>query len=356
MADATRDSMKREVRTPRDAVVGWDIGGVNTKAACVSDGRILAVQGRPYELQQAPTELSSKLRDLSEDLSAADAGAHAITMTAELSQIFRTKREGVWFVLDACETAFPSSSLNVYTVDGRFLTTAAAREEPLAVAAANWSATARVVAELHPDALLVDTGTTTTDVIPIVAGAVVASGRTDPERLSSGELVYSGALRTPTEAMASHVEIGGRMVGVSAEGFALAGDVHLWRGDLAPVDYTVPTPDGRPATREFAGERLARVVCADRDLLDEAQITAIANSLAEAQVARIVDAMHRVIASHPSITMACVTGLGAFLGASAAGRLGLRVAPLETELGAPAARFAPAAAVALLFERWRGRG
>src|SRR2546428_10010777 len=85
----------------------------------------------------------------------------------------------------------------------------------------------------------------------------------------------------------------GAAVALSAEGFALAGDVHLWRGRLAPEDYTAPTPDGRPATREFAGERLARLVCADRDMLDDAAIDAPAHSLAEAQVAPGAAAIER---------------------------------------------------------------
>src|SRR2546422_3001921 len=58
---------------------------------------------------------------------------------------------------------------------------------------------------------------------------------------------------SPAEAIAHTVVLHGAPIGVSAEGFALAGDVHLWLGNLAPEDYTVPTPDGRPATRQFAG-------------------------------------------------------------------------------------------------------
>src|SRR5439155_1610627 len=81
--------------------------------------------------------------------------------------------------------------------------------------------------------------------------------------------------------------------GVAAEGFALAGDVHVWRGELAPADYSVPTPDGRPTTREFAGERLARVVCADREMLDEPDIGVIADALWEAQVTRIGAGLER---------------------------------------------------------------
>jgi uncharacterized hydantoinase/oxoprolinase family protein len=118
----------------------------------------------------------------------------------------------------------------------------------------------------------------------------------------------------------------------------------------------VPTPDGRPATREFAGERLARVVCADRDLLDDAKISAIADSLATAQAARIAAAIAGVLAAHPSLNVAVVTGLGAFLAAAAARRAGLTVVPLAAELGADGARCAPAAAVALLLERALVRG
>ena len=331
--------------------LGWDIGGVNTKAARVVEGEIVAVRGVPFELQRAPDALVPLLRRLAGEIGAGSGALHAVTMTAELSQMFRCKREGVAFVLHAVETAFPSASIHVFTVDARFLAPAAARDAWLAVAAANWSATARVVAAHHPDAVLVDVGTTTADVIPIVNGAVAAAGRTDPERLASGELVYTGVLRTPVEAMVSHVPFDGLEAGVSAEGFALAGDVHVWRGDLDPADYTVATPDGRPTARPWCGERLARVVCADREILDEAAITRIANRLADAQCDRLTSAIHRVVTAHPSLRLAVVTGLGAFLGAASARAAGLHVVPLAAELGDSASRCAPAASVALLLEQ-----
>jgi probable H4MPT-linked C1 transfer pathway protein len=333
------------------AVVGWDIGGVNTKVARVADGRILALRTRPFELQRAPDALAPLLAELAREVGSEPDDVHAVTMTAELSQMFRLKRDGVAFVLDAIASAFAPARVRVHTVDGRFLHLEEARREPFAVAAANWAATARMVATVHPHALLIDIGTTSTDVIPIVGGMVVAQGRNDPERLACGELVYTGALRTPVEALASHVPWVGGRAGVSAEGFALAGDVHLWRGTLMPSDYTVPTPDGRPATREFAAERLARVVCADRELLDENGVTAIADALADAQVVRVAEAVSRVRTRHPAIRSAVVTGLGAFIARAAAHRAGLHVVPLADLLGEAAARSAPAAAVALLHER-----
>ncbi len=337
----------------KKTVVGWDIGGVNTKVALVERQRVVRACARPFELQRAPDTLVAVLRDLATKAGAgADSPAvvHAVTMTAELSQLFRTKREGVAFVIDAVAAAFPSSAVHVFTVDGRFVNPIEARSSPLSVAAANWAATVALVSHRYHNAVLVDIGTTTADVIPIVDGAMVARGRTDPERLASGELVYTGALRTPAEAIASHVMVGGERVGLSAEGFALVGDVHVWRGDLAPTDYTVPTPDGRPATREFARERLARLICADREMLDDTGVTEIANAVAEAQIERVADAIRRVCALHPPLRTAVVTGLGAFLAKSAACRVGLSVVSLSDDLGEEAARYAPAAAVALLLD------
>ena len=335
-------------------VIGWDIGGVNTKLAVVRGGEVIAARGRPYELQRAPGQLRDMLLGLAAEVGIGPEEQElrcGITMTAELSQTFRTKRDGVAFVLDAVEAAFPGASLHVFCADGRFVAPAQARLAPLDVAAANWAAAARLVATYHPDALLLDTGTTTTDVIPISGGQVRALGLTDPGRLASGELVYTGAVRTPAEAIAADVPFGGGRAGVSAEGFALAGDVHVWRGDLDPADYTWPTPDGRPPSRAFAGERLARVICADVETIDEAGITAIAGALADAQRDRIAVSIGRVLARHPSIRSAVVTGLGAFLAERAARAAGLDVVSLADELGPAAAMCAPASAVALLLER-----
>jgi probable H4MPT-linked C1 transfer pathway protein len=329
-------------------VVGWDIGGVNTKTARVTDGTVLSVRSLPFELQHDPGALVSVLRRLAAETGASSTDGHAVTMTAELSQMFRSKRDGVRFVLDAVEAAFPGATIRVYAVDGRFFPVGEAVAAPLLVAAANWAATARVVARSVRDALLIDIGTTSTDIIPIVGGEVAALGWTDPDRLASGELVYSGAVRTPVEALALSVPFRGGEAGLSAEGFALSGDVHVWRGDLLPADYTAPTPDRRPATRQFAGERLARAICADREMLDESAVTAIAGGLATAQIGTIAAAIAKVCARHSSLQTAVVTGLGAFIADRAARQAGLNVLSLASALGDDAARCAPAAAVALL--------
>ena len=68
-----------------------------------------------------------------------------------------------------------------------------------------------------PDSLLIDIGTTSTDIIPIVDGEVAALGWTDPDRLASGELVYSRAVNAGRSA-GRVVPFQGGEIGLSAEG------------------------------------------------------------------------------------------------------------------------------------------
>ena len=329
-------------------IIGWDVGGVNIKAARWVDGAPPRAILQSFELQRAPARLPATLAAMAQELGSRGGDHHGITMTAELSQYFRTKREGVEFVLQALESVFGTDQLHVFGTDGHFSPPQQARVDPLRVAAANWMATAQLVAQTTETCLLIDIGSTTADIIPIVSGSVVAVGRTDPARLASGKLVYTGALRTPAEAVAHEVPFRGDSAGVCAEGFAIMGDVHLWLGALTPEDYTVPTPDGRPATRLHAGERLARVVCGDREMLADADVDAVAGALADAQTDRVAAAIRRVCRRHPEITVAVVTGLGDFIAREAARRAGLSPVRLADRLGGAPAQAAPAIAVATL--------
>ena len=229
-------------------VVGLDVGGVNTKAVWRAAGGALRTVLRPYDVVDDREALSAVVRDVVGELAEEPPALVALTMTAELSDAFRTKREGVAFVLDAVEAAVPAPVL-VVTTGGELVGLAEARARPLDVAAANWVASALAVGAVHADALMLDVGSTTADVIPIAAGRVAAEGRTDLDRLLAGELVYTGALRTNLAAIAPRVPVRGRWCPVASELFAISADVHLILGHLAPAAYTCPTPDGRAASR-----------------------------------------------------------------------------------------------------------
>jgi probable H4MPT-linked C1 transfer pathway protein len=337
------------------AILGWDVGGANLKVARIEDARSQNpnIGEWPFPLWRHPDRLAAMLVGAADTMG--PASAMAVTMTAELADCFATKRDGVRFVLDAFETTFPDVEIGVYGVDGRFRSVQTAREAPHDVAAANWMASATFVARMFSDALFIDVGSTTTDVIPIVNGRVVAKGTSDPARLASGELIYTGLLRTPVCAIVQSVPWLGQDCRVAAEFFANTADVYLWLGRIQQEDCTCDTADGRGLSRAEVGARLARVVCADAETSSADGITVIARHVAKAQCDHIrrgiVQVMERLGSACPRV--AVLAGKGAFLARAAAEESGLSCFDAADSIGASASLVAPAVAVAYLFAEGR---
>jgi (4-(4-[2-(gamma-L-glutamylamino)ethyl]phenoxymethyl)furan-2-yl)methanamine synthase len=142
------------------------------------------------------------------------------------------------------------------------------------------------------------------------------------------------------------VPVRGGSCPVASELFAISADVQLILGHLGPAAYTCATPDGRPATVEFARERVARLVCADAEQLAAAEIDAIAAFLHAEQVRQIEAAARRVTGRFDGSPPVVPLGAGAFLAREAADRLGHRV--VELPWSAVEREAAPAAALAEL--------
>jgi (4-(4-[2-(gamma-L-glutamylamino)ethyl]phenoxymethyl)furan-2-yl)methanamine synthase len=328
-----------------DGVVGLDIGGANTKAAVVGEDGVPRVASAPYEIWRDLDALVPAIAGVVARLDVPGAPV-ALTTTAELSDVFASKREGVATVLDAAQDALPGRELRVFTTAGALVPVGTARERPLEVAAANWLASALLVARTLPDAILVDCGGTTTDLIPIAGGEVVARGRTDLERLRHGELVYTGALRTNIAAIVQRVPIDGEACPVAAELFAISADAYLLLGRLTPEECTCSFPDARGTSPEDVRARLARVVCADPEQLADGDLEAIAAAVEAAQIEAISGALER----HEPRPVVAV-GVGAFIVRAAAERCGLSVRDDAGALSGPAGDVAAAVALSVL-----GRG
>lgn len=326
-------------------VIGLDVGGANTKAVW-RDGVQRRTVSRPFEVWRGREALEAVLREVVAEVAPEPVDAVGLTTTAELSDAFRTKREGVGFVLDAAEAALDARQLLALTTAGELVPVPEARARPLDVAAANWVASALAVAGLHADALMIDVGSTTVDVIPIAAGRVAAVGRTDLDRLLAGELVYTGALRTNLAAIAPRVPVRDCWCPVTSELFAISADVQLILGHITRDAYTCATPDGRPPSVEYARERVARLVCSDAEQLAAEEIDAIAAFLHAEQVRQIEAAARRVSGRFEGAPPVVPLGAGAFLAREAAQRL--RRAVVELPGSAAERDAAPAAALSEL--------
>lgn len=329
--------------------LGLDIGGANLKAADGS-GRAVSL---PFPVWQRPDELPDQLARLCALFP--DAQGLAVTMTAELCDCFATRAEGVLTVLDAVVRVARGEPVRIWGTDGCFHDPAVIRDhDPLLAAASNWLATATLAAREVPvgAGLFIDIGSTTTDLISLSDGRAVPIGRTDLDRLRSGELVYAGVRRTPLFALAQELPWREGTIGLAAERFATTHDLYLVRGDLPPNPEDRDTADGRPATVACALGRIARMVGADRDTLSDHDVKSLACSLDEKLSSRLIREARRVLGGNPTPPPTIViAGSGAFLARRVARILQpdpSRVLDLGSLWGADASHAAAAHAVAVL--------
>jgi hypothetical protein len=336
------------------AVVGWDVGGVQVKAALVESRAgepcMVRTAVRSFEVWRERERLPRVLADVAGELEIAPGAPLALTMTAELSDAFRTKREGVLFVMDGVGEAFPQSPVHVLNCRGEFAALAQARERPLDFAATNWVASALFAASRVDDCILVDVGSTTTDIVPIREGKLACEGHTDLARLTAGELVYTGVLRANPNTLTATVPVRGRSCRVAAEQFALMADAYVLLGRLDESDYTCSTADGRDTSPAACAERLARLVCGDREMLSETELIKVASYLAERQLQVVSEGLMQVLSRWEWAGDAPVAsaGVGAFLAAEVAARLGLSLLPEGSIWGDEGVALPAAAAARLL--------
>jgi probable H4MPT-linked C1 transfer pathway protein len=355
MLDQRRSLEMSDKRNPvSDRWVALDIGGANIKIAH-GGGRALTV---PFEVWKRPDELG---RAIAAAIATLPPGDHAaVTMTAELCDCFPTKRVGVNAVLDAVLEGLPRQTIAIWGVDGEFHRVDDIRRQPLLAAAANWLALATLAARLIPESrgVLIDIGSTTTDLVPLDRGRVAARGRSDTERLQLGELVYAGTRRTPVCALATELSFRGVPTGLAAEIFASTLDVYLTLGDIPPDPRDLSTADGRPATVSCARDRLARMVGADREGFSADDALAFAQEADQCLLRRLQLVAER--ACQPTIgrpAAAVVAGSGEFLARRLAQRIiepGGTIIGFREAWGAVASSAGCAHALAALaFERLR---
>jgi len=290
-------------------ILGVDIGGANTKIAS-DDGSIIEMHYLPLWKN---TRLPEVLEDIGKRLKPEKAG---VVITGELADCFPDKETGLSYIMDAVNRAFKDA----WFLDSSGFFT---KEKKRSIAAANWMASALIAARDFGDSVFVDTGTTTTDVIPIKNGEPCAA-RTDFERLKRSELVYSGVLRTNIAAILDSVKIGGTVSRVSSELFAITADAYLILGLISGDDYTCDTPDGEGKAIVDAKRRLARVVCADLTEIGEEELVSMAQQVMEKQVKEIAGAIRDVAERH-DLNQIAACGLGEFLVKKAAFELGFDI-------------------------------
>lgn len=305
-----------------EPVVGWDLGGAHLKAARLdSCGAVERVVQLPCPLWLGIDRLHAGLEQAAALLG--PARLHAVTMTGEMVDLFPTRNDGVERLVTAMRERYPEEELRFYAGTDGFVGAGEAAGAANRIASANWMASGTLVAGARTDVMLVDIGSTTTDLVVVRGGRIAARGFDDATRLAAGELVYTGVVRTPVMAMAERVPFEGVRIPLIAENFATAADVHRLTGRLREGADQYPAADGGEKTAAGSARRLARMIGHDSGSRPLTAWSELAAWLAGVQLGRIFDACAGLIEREGLAMDAPVVGagIGRFLAEELAARL-----------------------------------
>ena len=343
---------------PHDAILGWDLGGAHTKAALLdSRGQVQHVEQVPCPLWQGLNHLHSGIDSVMRGINRNSGGLrHAVTMTGELVDLFPDRDSGVKALIDTMGQHFSSSTLAIYAGPAGFLNPAHALGHTSQVASANWFASASWLAQRLPEGVLIDVGSTTTDLIPFADKHVLTCDYSDHRRLVNQTLIYTGVVRTPVMAITDKVPFAGEWVGLMAEHFATTADIYRLTGELDETADLLPSADNGEKSLNGSARRLGRMLGLDADAIGLDGWCSVSRFIAEQQLRQLVDACERTL-SMPGISSTAPlvgAGVGRFLVERISQRLGRPYMGFDTLFTCPelmeskVAECAPAVAVASL--------
>lgn len=334
-------------------VLGLDIGGAYIKAALVEyeggEIRNISAEIEYFPIWKDRDGLTEKLKHA---VTTKDVERLGVTTTVEVSDAFPTKREAINKVLDSVEEVFMPTPAYVLTTEPSLITVSDARKKPYLVGSANWIAAPWFLSLTTSEGIVVDMGSTTTDIVPIKNGKVAALGKTDLDRLANGELVYTGALRTNLATIVDTVPVRGKVTRVSSEYFAITADVYRVLEKISEKEYSCETPNGRGKDKQDCLSRIARLICSDTETLTEEELIEISRYIQLEQVRLVNNAVKQVTSNinleNPRMYIA---GVGSFLLRDVAGNLGLSCEDLSDTFGKEAAIVAPCIGLAVMTAR-----
>ena len=279
--------------------LGVDVGGANLKFAS-THGDSISI---PFEMWKRYEQLSDTIvQTISDSFTGID--RLVVTMTGELADCFESKSHGVRFIAEAIEQAAASLGVETsyYGFDG-IESCDDVVKTPLNFAAANWHAIANYFVREYEieNGLIIDCGSTTTDIIPVVENKICC-GATDAERLKDRSLVYAGVRRTPLFGLVKSIIHRGADCSVARELFATTQDVYQLLGYLAEEPDRFFTADGAAQTIDCAIRRLGRVICANESEFGLEDALSIAEQIQSAQIEELVESIYCVFKSHPQLS------------------------------------------------------
>ncbi|HAF01576.1 MAG TPA: S-layer protein [Methylophilaceae bacterium] len=291
-------------------LIGWDIGGAHLKAALVDErGQAIKVFQLSCPLWKGTTELVSAMQRMLKLMEASDV-QHVVTMTGELVDYFPNRQTGVREIKHVVISLL-GEEVRFYAGQLGFISAEEVDSNALHIASMNWHASASFVAKHVQDALFIDIGSTTTDLIPVQAKQLMNQATTDADRMASNALIYTGVIRTPLMAIGQKITFREKSYHVAAEHFATSADVYRLLGQLPECVDIAETADGQGKTMSETARRIARMIGYDVDDASMQDWMALAEAFKALQMYQLRQAVMQYTQNNSVVLVGA--GVGDFL-------------------------------------------
>lgn len=245
-----------------------------------------------------------------------------VTQTACVNRsLFPSAKEGTHYIVDLTERLF-GDKVRYLGLSYRLHTPREAKEHYLNVACRNWVATCYLASpylDLFENGLVLDCGTNSTDIVPVLNSTPVTLDDNDQEytRFKTGELLWSGLYFTHVLSITNTIALDDEEFQVRTNTNALSSDVYTVLGVISPEDLVEEYSQRKDIGRSFeiSVKRVLDLIVTDQELLSVNDAKKIAQFIAEKQREKTEKAITKVLSAtkkkyKTDLKIAAIAGAG----------------------------------------------
>lgn len=283
-------------------IYGVDIGGFHVKITQLTrTNNNIKINSAfiPFRQREELTEILTSLTT--------EPGLAVVTQTICGSRRhFSSIKEGTHYVIDIVgkicgegKVRYPGLPCHLYTAEE-------AKKDYLKVAARNWVATSYLASpylDLFEHGLVIDCGTTSTDIIPVIDSCPITLEDNDQVymRLRTNELLWSGLYFTLISQVSNTVTLDGEEFRIKSSSRFLSFDIYVVLGLISAEDIAAKyynwLQEMRLVSYDSSIDKMLDLICADRDVLGVHDAKKIAAFLAEKQVENTENSIKKVLSA-----------------------------------------------------------
>ena len=274
----------------KNLFLGLDIGGAHVKAVGVDESqKVCFIFYEKCPVWESFFLLRQTLEKLLKTLGTNNT-IFGITITAELSDCFKNRKYGAKQIFKLCldlniDFYFFSSKTQNFKKKINYID----------ICSMNWLATGKYLKDRINEGVIIDFGSTTTDLVVIKNKKVINKYFTDYERINNFELIYTGLTRTPLFALSEKIILGNKSYYLIPEFFSSTADLYRVNKTLKKNLDLYDTSDKRSKTQLSSLRRISRNFGIDLDKQNIVLMNQLVKNLIEVQKKFIFNSLNKLI-------------------------------------------------------------